>query len=77
MEKFGIEIRASKPNFSRFLFPKGLFLEKKLIKGYLKVGFCGERAGGRGKLLPFVNQGLSSLDFFLNSPKMNRFPTIQ
>jgi hypothetical protein len=31
MEKFGIEIRASKPNFSGFLLPEGLFLEKKLI----------------------------------------------
>jgi hypothetical protein len=59
MKKFGIKIRTSNPSFSGFLFPESLFLKKKLIKGYLKVGFYGERARGRGELLHFINQSLS------------------
>jgi hypothetical protein len=71
MKKFGIEIRTCKPGFSRFLFPESLFLKNELFKGYLKVGFCGESAGGGGELLYFVNHGLNGLDFFLNSLRMH------
>ena len=71
MEKFGIEIRTCKLGFSRFLFSESLFLQKKLFKGDLKVRFCGESVGGGRELLYFVNQSLSGLDFFLNSPKVH------
>ena len=78
MEKFGIEIKKSKPSFFGFLFSKCLFLKKKLFKGYLEVGFCGKRAEGGGEMLHFINQGLSGLDFFfLILPKCTKFHLIR
>ena len=56
---------------------QSLFLQKGLIKSYLKICFSGDRAGAGRSLLNLINPCLSGLNFPLNSPKMNGVPSNQ